>query len=298
MRGGAFCANVAPMEVAIAEERILVFSDRVGAEVAEAKAWAKRVEAFGTLARMSGLLARPKDEEFEIVYREKRLQPFWRIASRAFARYERSRTYAIALAPEVKTVTIDGQHRPIEGHKTTVTGHESCEEESRRQVLVDGLSGAENMALAAYLDFDAAEADADLLASLAQQNTVVVPPQVKASGLVRDAVARAIGKIDADRILEETVELEAVDLCYRPVYAFRYRRAGKEAVVEVDGLTGEANPTGTTFEQHLGKILEPKFLLDISAEAVNLFIPGATVAKIAIVKGLELHGKHRAAKAK
>ena len=286
------------MEVTIAEERILVFSDRVGAEVAEAKAWAKRVEAFGTLARMSGLLARPKDEEFEIVYREKRLQPFWRIASRAFARYERSRTYAIALAPEVKTVVVDGHHRPIEGHRITVTGHESCEEESRRQVLVDGLSGAENMALAAYLDFDAAEADAALLASLAQQNTVVVPPQVKASGLVRDAVARAIGKIDADRILEETVELEAVDLCYRPVYAFRYRRAGKEAVVEVDALTGEANPTGTTFEQHLGKILEPKFLLDISAEAVNLFIPGATVAKIAIVKGLELHGKHQAAKAK
>jgi hypothetical protein len=286
------------MEVTIAEERILVFSDRVGAEVAEAKAWAKRVEAFGTLARMSGLLARPKDEEFEIVYREKRLQPFWRIASRAFARYERLRTYAIVLAPEVKTVVIDGHHRPVEGHKTTVTGHESCEEESRRLVLIDGLTGAESMALAAYLDFDAVEADAALLAALAQQNTVVVPPQVKASGLVRDAVAKAIGKIDADSILEETVELEAVELYYRPVYAFRYRRAGKEAVVEVDALTGEASPTGTTFEQHLGKILEPKFLLDISAEAVNLFIPGATVAKIAIVKGLELHGKHKAAKAK
>jgi hypothetical protein len=286
------------MEVEIAEERILVFSDRVGAEVAEAKAWAKRVEAFGTLARMSGLLARPKDDEFEVVYREKRLQPFWRIASRAFARYERSRTYAIALAPEVKTVVIDGHHRPVEGHRTTVTGQESCEEESRRQVLVDGLSGAENMALGAYLEFEAAEADAALLATLAQQNTVVVPPQVKASGLVRDAVAKAIGKIDADCILEETVALEAVDLYYRPVYAFRYSRAGKEAVVEVDALTGEASPAGTTFEQHLGKILEPKFLLDISAEAVNLFIPGATVAKIAIVKGLELHGKHRAAKAK
>ena len=86
------------MEVAIAEERILVFSDRVGAEVAEAKAWAKRVEAFGTLARMSGLLARPKDEEFEIVYREKRLQPFWRIASRAFAR---SPCFSSALAAPV-----------------------------------------------------------------------------------------------------------------------------------------------------------------------------------------------------
>jgi hypothetical protein len=284
------------MQVAIAEERILVFSDRVGAEVAEAKAWAKRVEAFGTLARMSGLLSRPKDEEFEVVYREKRLQPFWRIASRAVSKYERARSYAIALAPEVKSVTIDGQARAIEGHKTTITGHECCEEESRRQVLVDGLTGAENLALNAYLDFAAAEADVTHLADLAAQSIVVVPPQIKASALVRDAVAKAIGKIDADRVLEESVTLEAVELYYRPVYAFRYRRAGKEAVVEVDALTGEASPTGTTFEQHLGKILEPKFLLDIGVEAANLFIPGATVAKIALVKGLELHGKHRAAK--
>jgi hypothetical protein len=286
------------MEVAIAEERILVFADRVGAEVAEAKAWGKRVEAFGTLARMSGLLARPRDEEFEVVYREKRLQPFWRIASHMICKYERSKTYSISLAPEVTRVVIDGQERAVAGHKTTVGGRESCEEESRRQVLVDGLSGAEVPGLAVYLDFDAAEADAARLATLAEQNTVVVPPQVKASGLVRDAVAKAIGKIDADLILEETVELEAVDLYYRPVYAFRYRRAGKEAVVEVDGLTGEASAAGTTFEQHLGKIMEPRFLLDIGAEAANLFIPGATVAKLAIVKGLELHGKHRAAKAR
>jgi len=284
------------MDVAIAGERILVFSDRVGAEVAEAKAWAKRIEAFGTLARMSGLLSRPKDEEFEVVYREKRLQPFWRIASHAVSKYERARTYTIALAPEVKRVMIDGEERRIDGHKTTVTGHESCEEESRRQVLVDGLTGAESLALNVYLDFAAIETDVARLAELAAHNTVVVPPRVKASGLVRDAVAKAIGKIDADRILEESVTLEAVDLYYRPVYAFRYRRAGKEAVVEVDALTGEASPTGTTFEQHLGKMLEPKFLLDIGVEAANIFIPGATVAKIALVKGLELHGKHRAAK--
>ena len=247
---------------------------------------------------MSGLLARPRDEEFEIVYREKRLQPFWRIASRTVCRYERARTYSIALAPEVKRVVIDGQERAIAGHKTTVGGRESCEEEDRRQVLVDGLTGADALGLGVYLDFPADQADAARLAELAEQNTVVVPPQVKASGLVRDAVAKAIGMIDADQILEERVELEAVDLYYRPVYAFRYRRAGKEAVVEVDGLTGEASPAGTTFEQHLGKILEPKFLLDISAEAANLFIPGATVAKLAIVKGLELHEKRRAAKTK
>ena len=139
------------MDVQIAEERILVFTDRVSDEVARAKAWAQRLEAFGTMAKLGGFLTRPKDEEFEVVYSEKRLQPFWRIASFATARYERSRDYPIMLAPEVKQVSIDGQDRPLDGHRIVLTGHESCEEETRRQVLVDGLSGAEEPTLGAYL---------------------------------------------------------------------------------------------------------------------------------------------------
>lgn len=284
------------MDVQIAEERILVLTDHFGPHEAEGRAWPKRMEAFGTMAKMAGFLARPKDEEFEVVYREKRLQPFWRIASHATCVYERGREYQIALAPEVQTVEIDGQARPIAAHKITLHGHESCREETRRQVLVDGLTGEENPRLGAYLDFTAAPADAEHLAALTADKIVVVPPQVRASGLVRDAVAKAIGIIEADKVLEETVRLEAVDLYYRPVYAFRYRRAGKEAVVEFDALTGEVTTAGSTFEQHLGKVLEPKFLLDIGAEAANVFIPGATVVKLAIVKGLELSEKRKGAK--
>ena len=121
---------------------------------------------------------------------------------------------------------------------------------------------------------------------------MLVPPQTRASMLVRDALSQAIGKIDADKVLEETVRLEAVDLYYRPVYAFRYKRQGKEAVVEFDALTGAIKAVGgSTFEQHLGKVMDPKFLLDVSAEAANLFIPGATVAKIVLVKGMEMRNK-------
>jgi hypothetical protein len=284
------------MDVEIAEQRILVFSDRFSASEAEERAWTKRVEAFGTIAKMAGFLSRPKDDEFEVIYRERRLQPFWRIASLATCAYERSRDYRVGLAPEVRRVTIDGQEMTVEVHHFTIRGVESCREESRRQMLVDALTGEEGPKLAAYLDFTAAEADAAHLAAVVEQGTVVAPPQIKASGLVREAVSKAIGIIDADRVLEETVRLEAVDLYYRPVFAFRYRRAGKEAVVEFDGLTGELKTAGSTFEQHLGKVLEPRFLLEIGAEAANIFIPGATVAKIALVKGMELHEKRKAAK--
>ena len=128
-------------------------------------------------------------------------------------------------------------------------------------------------------------ADAEILAAEATSGTVVVPPDAKASMLVREVMAGAIGKIDADRVLEERVTVDVVDLVYRPVYAFRYRHAGKEAVIEFDGLTGNTRPDGATFEQYLGKILEPKFLLDVGVEAVNIFVPGTQLVRIVVEHG-------------
>lgn len=280
------------MNVELAEERILVLSDRFSMEHAEGRAWTKRIDAFGTMASLTGLFSQPKDDEFELVYRERRLQPFWRIASEAIYAYERRRTYPIALGVEVRSVNIAGEDRPVVDGKITLTGTESCREERRREMLIDGLTGQPDPNLKAYLEFGAVEATAESLQSAATEGTVLVPPQTRASMLVRDALSQAIGKIDADKVLEETVRLEAVDLYYRPVYAFRYKRQGKEAVVEFDALTGAIKAVGgSTFEQHLGKVMDPKFLLDVSAEAANLFIPGATVAKIVLVKGMEMRNK-------
>jgi len=120
---------------------------------------------------------------------------------------------------------------------------------------------------------------------------VVVPPQARASAIVRDAISGAIGKIDADRVTEELVRVEAIELYYRPVYAFRYRRNDKQAVVEVDGLTGDTRAGGATFEAYLGKALDPMFLLDVGAEAVNMVVPGANLAKMVLVKGIEARKK-------
>lgn len=276
------------MNVELADERILILADRFSMEHAEGRAWTKRIEAFGTLARMSGFLKQPKDEEFEIAYRERRLQPFWRIACSTVQVYERRREYTVNVAPEVQEVELGGEIRSVTGSKFQVSGLEHCREESWREVFFDGLTRAQSPALAEYLRHPAGEASAELLSTTASDGTIVVPSEAKASTLVREVLSAAIGRIDADRVTEETVRLEAIELYYRPVYAFRFRWQGKEAVVEFDALSGEARTGGSTFEQHLGKLLEPQFLLDVGAEAANLFIPGANLAKFAIVKGIEL----------
>lgn len=276
------------MQVELAEERIFRMTDRFSLEHAEGRAWSKRIEAFGALARVTGLFAQPKDEEFAVVYRERRLQPFWRVTVSTATAYERTRTYLVKVPPEVREVTIGETLLSAGSGQIQVVGLESCREETRRETLIDGLSKQVAPTLAAYLQHDAIETNADALAAATAEGMVIVPPQAKASMVVRDVIASAIGKIDADRVTEELVRVEAVDLYYRPVHAFRYRRGDKEAVVEFDAITGETKVGGATFEQYLGKALEPKFLLDVGAETLNFVIPGANLAKLMIVKGLEL----------
>lgn len=276
------------MQVELAEERIFRMTDRFSLEHAEGRAWSKRLEAFGALARVTGLFAQPKDDEFAVVYRERRLQPFWRVTVSTATAYERTRTYAVKVPPEVREVTVGDAVLPASNGQIQVVGLEACREETRRETFIDGLNKQASPALANYLQHDAIETDAAALAVATAEGMVIVPPEAKASMVVRDVIASAIGKIDADRVTEELVRVEAVDLYYRPVHAFRYRRGDKEAVVEFDAISGETKVGGATFEQYLGKALEPKFLLDVGAETLNFVIPGANLAKLMIVKGLEL----------
>ena len=68
-----------PMDVELAEERVLILADRFNMDHAEGRAWTKRTDAFGTMAKITGFLSRPKDDDYEVIYRERRLQPFFRI---------------------------------------------------------------------------------------------------------------------------------------------------------------------------------------------------------------------------
>lgn len=273
------------VEVEIAEERIVALTDRFSMDHAEGRAWSRRADAFGTVAKLGGFLSRSGADDYECVYRERRLQPFWHLKARAVTAYERTRVYTVAVSPSVRTIQLGAETITVENGQFRLTGLESCRDEVGRDYHYDGLTRTDTPSLAGYLQYPGTVTDAAALAAAAEAGTVVVPPQVKASLLVRDVVAATIGKVDADHVLEEKVTVELVDLIYRPVYAFRYRHAGKEAVLEFDGLTGETRADGSTFEQYLGKVLEPRFLLDVGVEAVNIFVPGTQLVRLVVEHG-------------
>jgi len=275
------------MDVELAEERVLILADRFNMDHAEGRAWTKRTEAFGTMARITGFLSRPKDEEFEIVYRERRLQPFFRIGCTANMTYERHKEYRVAVEANVTEVEIDGKAHEVTGGTYALTGIERCHDEIHREVYYDAIGGNPDPAAGQYLQHEAKVVGADDLAKAAADGAVVVPPQAKASMLVRDVLASSIERIEADKVLEEKLSLHHIDLYYRPVYAFRYRWQGKEAVVEFDGVTGETRTGGSTFEQFLGHKVDAEFLLNAGVEAAGIFIPGARLAEIVISKSLK-----------
>jgi hypothetical protein len=278
------------MEIVVADERALLLKEQLSMDQAEGRAWIKKIDAFGAIAKMTSLLQRPKDDEFELVYKEHRYQPFWHVVCSAHYVYERKRQYSLALSgSEVESVTIDGREYQASGGRITLFGLEHCREEAHQEVFVEGISGEKVPNLASYLKFPATEILEEDLDEFAPKGTVVVPPQARASAIVREVLAGMIKSVQADRILEEHVEVEWVDLYYRPVYAFQYRwlPKEKEVVMEYDALTGELQIGGKTFQQYVGKVLDPAFLFDLGVDTVDLLVPGGGIAIRLAKKGID-----------
>ena len=113
----------------------------------------------------------------------------------------------------------------------------------------------------------------------AADDTIVVPPEQRASFVVRQLLAEMLKPVQADRILEESLTLETIDLCYRPICAFEFhwRSKDKRGVVEIDAATG-AFRQGGSFLPQLGRVITRDALFDIGADTIGLLVPGGSIA--------------------
>lgn len=268
------------MDIMVAPQRILLFTDQITSAEAQKKAWDKKTIAFGTLSHMASFLNKPKDDDFELTYTEHRLQPFWYVAAKSHYVYDRSNTYQIPVSgTEVRSITLaDADYAAVQGHvHLSVTDH--CQQDENDDVFVEGVSGKTVPELKRYLSLSPHEIQGDLEKAV-PQDVIIVPPQTRVSAIMRDSLAKMIKGIQADIIKEEKVEVTCVDLYYHPVYAFKYlwKSKNKEAIVEVDGLTGEVASGSRVFTEYMGKVLNREFLFDLGADAAGILIPGGNIA--------------------
>lgn len=259
------------MEITLAPERLFLLEERLTIDEITQRAMDKRASALGSL------LSKPKPEEVTLVNKQRRLEPFWHVAGRATYVYERNREYSVpAAASDVEALTIHGTK--YEGQGTfRVPALEHCRTEIRSEAFVDGLTGAP-VADGAQVITGARSEVADP-ATLAEGDTIAMPPENRASYVVRKLMGELIKPVQADKLLAEEVVLEATDLFYRPVWAFEFtwNGKGKQAIVEIDSVTGQTR-SGKALVGQIKGALNRDLLFDVGADTVGLFVPGGSIA--------------------
>ena len=262
------------MDIRVADEQAYVLSEKLNWEQVKEKAWDRKTTVFGTLSRLF-----VKGQDIEIAYSERRYEPFWHIVCSAHYVYDRNHTWKLRVSGnEVKRLTIRDEEFevPSDGREVAISGVEHCREDHHRDAIIDATSG-ETRDWAEYLEYDAETIDPE---SFAPEESIVVPPQVRASSMVRQVLSEMLKPVQADVVLEEEVSIQNIDLYYRPIYAFEYHWTSKDkrAVVEFDGLTGEMRHGGKALRQQLSHVFTREVLFDVGADMVGMLIPGGSVA--------------------
>lgn len=264
------------MEITLATERLFLLEERMTIDEITQRAMDKRTQALGSL------LQRPKPEEVTLLNKQRRLEPFWHVAGHATYVYERNRDYSVpASAADVEALTINGTRYDGQtagtGRAFKIAAREHCRAEFRHESFVDGLTGApvpEGPTLVSGPRSEVTDPQ-----TLASADTIAVPPEHRASFVMRQLMSEIMKPVQADAVLEESVTLEVTDLFYRPIWAFEFawQSKGKQAIVEIDSVTGQTRAGKALLGQIKGA-LSRDLLFDVGADTVGLFVPGGSIA--------------------
>jgi hypothetical protein len=280
------------MEIYLAAERAFHIIPQISLEIARDRLEQKKVSLVtGTLG---ALISRPKPQDIQLVSFESRLEAFWLIDVLVRTVYERTQTYTIPIkGAEVHHVTVLGQDLPVitnpKGSTSfSLNGVEHCIEECRHSYTFDGTGTI--MDLRKYQSF--AKSEIVDLGQFAPAGILVVPPQAHATTVVRAVLSEVIKPVQAQVIHEERVNVETLDINFRPVYAMEYEWAtrGKRVVLEFDGLTGEVHTGGKKLSDQIKGMVTRDLIFDVTADAAGLIVPGGSIA-VKLVKAVVDRGK-------
>jgi hypothetical protein len=269
------------MDIQLTEHRIFRLEPRLSFDTLRQRALDRRTSAFG--GGIGGLLQRPKAEDVELVSSQERVEPMWHALCRARFVYDRTRTYTIpASATDVRSVTVLGQDEEISPSGKGPAGFtlpvlEHCREEFTEELFVDAVTGAS--ITDGPLLIGGAKHEVDDPATLTDDDTVVVAAEQRASSVVRQLLAKMFRPLQADVVIEESLAIEALELFYRPVWAFQLRWPAKDrlSVIELDALTGEMR-SASSLRVQLTKHVSRTALFDIGADTIGLLVPGGSIA--------------------
>jgi hypothetical protein len=282
------------MEIYLAAEHAYCLIAAHSIEVARDRVEQKKVNMV--VGTVGALFSNPKPDDVRLIATENRLEPFWVVAASSSTSYTRNVTYSVAVSgSEVRAVTLlDQELTPAPQAKgapvLSLAAVEHCVQHLRMQQSFDALAGG-RIDIQKHLAGE--KSDIEDVTAFSPEGVLVVPPQVRASAVVRQVTAEVVRPVlNAQSIQEERVDIELVDLYFRPVYAFEYEWAAKNkrVVLEFDAITGEMRSGGRKLQDQIKGILTGDVLFDITADAVGMFVPGGSIA-VKLVKAVVDRGR-------
>ncbi len=276
------------MEISLTEEHAYHYIPQFSIEVARDRVEQRKVQLVS--GTVGSLLGRLKPEDIKLLGVENRLEPFWYVTISSRTVYDRARSYSVPVSgAEVSAVTILGQKLPVDTkdkHSTiTINAIEHCQESARVTRAFQGVQGelADPQKYAAFPKTVIVDLNA-----FTPEGMLVVPPQLRATAVARQVIGEVIRPVqNAHTIHEERVDVEALELNFRPVYAFEYEISGKgkRSVVEFNALTGEISGGGKKLQDQFKGIVTRDLLFDVTADAVGMLVPGGSIA-VKLVKAV------------
>ncbi|HXS73148.1 MAG TPA: hypothetical protein VN725_03825 [Rhodanobacteraceae bacterium] len=255
------------------EEKICVFDDVYNEVSARAQAEHEKAGAFGMLARMK-LWDRPKDADISLASTEKRYEPFWQALATRRTLYKRKTVYKVRIEHAHATaVELLGQKLPVDAKRElSLPALEDCERVTALSEYFDGLHRpTPEKALADFAgNFSFRE-----VGDSGEPNFIA--PTVTAASILQQVKSRLSAAIEADQIDTDEINFQALNLLYRPVYAFQFVWKDKQGVIEIDGLTGRANKEGNMLGSAVRKLGSRDALFDLGADFAGMVLPGGTI---------------------
>ena len=263
------------MEIQLAEPKIFALNEKITVEKARMRAMDKRTTLF--TSGVNVLIQRVKPEEVELLAMQKRWEPFWNVVCATHVVYDRTRKFNVPVTgPEVQSLTLQETDYPVVNRAIALSAVEHCREENRQQMFFEGVTGeAQDLA---NLMGDRVEI-ADLAEFGTRESAIMVPPEIRSSFVMRQALQVMLKPVQADAIFEEVVTIEAIDLYYRPIFAFEFRWKPKDktAVAEFDGVTGDMR-NAKSLRQQMNIPISRDALFDIGADTIGMLVPGGNIA--------------------
>lgn len=257
---------------------IEVLEDVYSKEEAQAIAEQNRGKAFGMF---SGLMKAFEKNKRPIVLSgyHRRYEPFWHLTGESVQEYKRRTHYNFGVRPEVRSVMFNGKVITADENLTChFDGEDHCYEHYTKEIRHSAVHDKER-GLDRYMG--AKRKTIRALASVQDRETVIEPINIRASFLVNNAVKDLIKPIQADKIIQEVVQINRLALLLRPVHVFEFREEGSDAgkSLEVDAVTGEVRKA-ERMSYDTKKHLVSEGMFELGSEIAATVIPGAGVAAV------------------